>query len=76
MGMSVRADVKSRRNHMRRVAFMQVRHTRHYGFVDDVLRSLADAYGVATDYVDQSGTRRMVDEQTSAAQNSRHRLGK
>ena len=43
---------------------MQVRHTRHYGFVDDVLRSLADAYGVATDYVDQSGTRRMVDEQT------------
>ena len=43
---------------------MQTRHTRHYGVVDDVLRRCADMYGVATEYVDQSGIRREVDEQT------------
>jgi len=43
---------------------MQERHTRHYVIVDDVLRRCADAYGVATHYVDQSGAGRDVDEQT------------
>jgi len=43
---------------------MQERHTRHYVFVEHVLRRCADAYGVATHYVDQSGVLRDVDEQT------------
>ena len=52
---------------MRRVGFIWQRHTRHYVFVDDVLRALADAYGVATDYVDQGGAHRDVDELTVRA---------
>ena len=36
------------------------RWTRHYLSVDDVLRQLAEAYGVATQYVDQAGVPQQV----------------